>query len=363
MATTGKSTRMHDKQFYYSDGSLVLSAHGDAKDAELALAVVDSDKLPVLPNIGEDSLANSPSANEDIIIYFRIHRSLLVEESTVIKDMFLVGSSAEHELYDGTPLIALHDKASDVRGFLRAIYKPLTIFLPRYSFRTTTLLRGPLLLAVKYQADAMKEIIISHLRNDWPDDDYDAWKKRGASIPGEDPAPEALLRLARTAGCTEELRKSMAIAYYILLSVNPSSWDSESLETADFMSLIQGRSKINLLFMGWVSGVDGGPEGPGPLLRLPCIRRCQVATFKEWLLAEWSKCSLESMDIVRYLDSVAQKIETAGINDTLCSAACRKAALKWVMLMAKTFYERLEDIFFAVNASTSTVHADENAVD
>lgn len=117
---------MHDKQFYYSDGSLVLSAHGDAKDAEHVLAVVDSDKLPVLPAIGGDSeLANSPSANEDIIIYFRIHRSLLVEESTVIKDMFLVGSSAEHELYDGVPLIALYDKASDVRGFLGAIYKPL----------------------------------------------------------------------------------------------------------------------------------------------------------------------------------------------------------------------------------------------
>lgn len=167
----------------------------------------------------------------------------------------------------------------------------------------------------------------------------------------------------RTTGCTEELRKYMAIAYYTLLSVNPSCWDSEFFETADFMSLIQGRSKINLLFMRWVSGVDGGPEGPGPLLQLPCIRLCRVAAFKEWLLAEWSKCSLESMDIVKYLDSVARKIEKIDINNMLCSAECRTTALKWVMLMAKTFYERLEDIFYVVNASTSTVHADESAAD
>lgn len=185
----------------------------------------------------------------------------------------------------------------------------------------------------------MKETIISHLRNDWPGDDYNAWKMRGASIPEKDPAPEALIRLARTTGCTEELRKYMAIAYYTLLSVNPSCWDSEFFETADFMSLIQGRSKINLLFMRWVSGVDGGPEGPGPLLQLPCIRLCRVAAFKEWLLAEWSKCSLESMDIVKYLDSVARKIEKIDINNTLCSAECRTTALKWVMLMAKTFYD------------------------
>lgn len=78
---------------------------------------------------GTANAADENIAEGGVLVYFRVHRSMLVGESEVFRDMFVVGqrstSATNGEIYDGVPLITMYDKAKDIRGFLRAIYKPL----------------------------------------------------------------------------------------------------------------------------------------------------------------------------------------------------------------------------------------------
>jgi hypothetical protein len=73
-----------DEDFYFEDGSLILSA----KNA-------DGD-----------------------LVYFRVHRSVLAKQSSVFKDMFSVPSPSEVDMYDGLPLVHVHDEAKEVKEFI-----------------------------------------------------------------------------------------------------------------------------------------------------------------------------------------------------------------------------------------------------
>lgn len=53
---------------------------------------------------------------------FRVHRSILAAHCEVFKDMFAVCAPPEdEEMYDGCPLIVMHDKPVDMRRFLKVI--------------------------------------------------------------------------------------------------------------------------------------------------------------------------------------------------------------------------------------------------
>jgi len=79
-----------DEDLYFEDGSVILSA----KDADGAL------------------------------VYFRIHKSVLERQSSVFKDMFSVPSPAETDLYDGLPLVHVHDDSKELKEFLQVMYDP-----------------------------------------------------------------------------------------------------------------------------------------------------------------------------------------------------------------------------------------------
>lgn len=108
---------MHDKSFYFSDGDVVLSAPGNAGDDEAIAVAIEASNSIITP-----AYSQSPAA----VVYFRIRKALLTEQPSMFTDMFEVVNSSlsEQDLYDGVPLIALHDEASHVRGFLRVLSKP-----------------------------------------------------------------------------------------------------------------------------------------------------------------------------------------------------------------------------------------------
>lgn len=79
------------EEFYFEDGSIVLSA----KDADGNL------------------------------VYFRIHKSILARQSAVFNAMFSAPSPPpEVDMYDGLPLVRVHDEAEELKEFIQVLYDP-----------------------------------------------------------------------------------------------------------------------------------------------------------------------------------------------------------------------------------------------
>lgn len=69
---------------------------------------------------------------DNVLLLFRVHRSILSCHSEVFRDMFTVGSpqSNESEFYDGLPLVCLaNDNYKDAESLVWALYDP------RYALR------------------------------------------------------------------------------------------------------------------------------------------------------------------------------------------------------------------------------------
>ncbi|KAF4568121.1 hypothetical protein EYR40_010484 [Pleurotus pulmonarius] len=327
---------MRDKTLYFADGSFVLSALGDKDDIDQA-------------NDTDEGLV-SEDKHGDIIVYFRVHQSLLSRTSTVFADMFTVGSaSSTDDLYDGVPLIAVQDKAEYLRGFLKAIYEPSfatsSIFLPRYSSATARLFKGPLRLAIMYQADALKARLISHLQTDWPGKDYDRWTRRQAEFPDATPPdPQELLNLVRTTNLADELRTPLAVAYYAMLGYPAKAWVPRMLEVTDLIILAIGRCKINAWLCAWTKGDTGKAEIPaGPKLELTC-KKCTPERFREKLLLDWmSESSEANSQVIEYLQRIANSLSKG--HGGGCCSRCRSEVQQWLREMAEAFYDHLEEIF------------------
>ncbi|KAG9217943.1 hypothetical protein CCMSSC00406_0008584 [Pleurotus cornucopiae] len=181
---------MRDKSFDFSDGDVLLSAPSNAGgDEAIAVDAEASNSNITLV------YSQTPAA----VVYFRIHKALLTGHPSMFTDMFEVvnPSLSEQDSYDGVPLIALHDEASHVRGFLRVLSQP----------------------------------------------DYAAWKKRQWQEPksfpgGSSPDPEPFIHLVRTTNTSELLRKHLALAFYALLSRRPSTWRTNLLDAEDLNTLV-----------------------------------------------------------------------------------------------------------------------------
>lgn len=92
----------HHERHYISDGNVVLSA-------------VSQDKTRA--------------------VVFRVHKSLLTEQSEVFESMFAVpqgdGESDGHvESYEGLPLVRMPDTAEEVGELLNALRDPLYVAIP-----------------------------------------------------------------------------------------------------------------------------------------------------------------------------------------------------------------------------------------
>ncbi|KAL4266157.1 hypothetical protein AB1N83_000519 [Pleurotus pulmonarius] len=354
------SRRMHDNTFYFDDGSIVLAACSDYADEE---------KATYVDTLGPTSSIDRSIANE-ITVYFRVHRSILVGESEVFKDMFIVGqtsaSTTNAEVYDGVPLIVMQDKAEDVRGFLQAIYKPSSVFLERYDPASAKLLTSPLLLAVKYQADNLKDRIIEQLEADWPASDYSAWKykreKLEAGMSGCGMCisePVDLLQLIRKVNMPDDsLKKLRAVALHNMLGLPDDTYydvDPAALDARDCLALVAGQTKTNNLLWSWIKleepipGTAADDEGPA----FDDCPRCKAKMFRDELFSKWMGLSLYYPDALVFLDMEARHISEGhgSAAALLCSYECRKEAEAWMDALAEEFYRKLDEIYYLIDLS------------
>jgi len=79
-----------DEDLYFEDGSVILSA--------------------------KDTDGN--------FVYFRIHKSVLAKQSSIFKDMFSLPPPADMDVYDGLPLVQVHDNSKELKEFLQVMYDP-----------------------------------------------------------------------------------------------------------------------------------------------------------------------------------------------------------------------------------------------
>jgi hypothetical protein len=52
------------------------------------------------------------------LVYFRVPKPVLSKPSAVFKDMFSMPSPSEVNMYDGLPLVHVHDDAKELKQFL-----------------------------------------------------------------------------------------------------------------------------------------------------------------------------------------------------------------------------------------------------
>ncbi|KAJ7629881.1 hypothetical protein B0H17DRAFT_1150396 [Mycena rosella] len=127
-----KSAR--DPNFYAEDGNIILAA----KDSE------------------------------NRTIYFRLHRSILVKHSPVFADMFSMPPPPTAEKYDGVPLVEMPDDADGLRTLIALLYDPQCISVILKSEDFAARMFDPAVLARKYQVDWIREMVASHLEQQWP---------------------------------------------------------------------------------------------------------------------------------------------------------------------------------------------------
>jgi hypothetical protein len=96
-----RSNDKRDEDLYFADGSVVLSVN-------------DTD---------------------DNLVYFRVHKSVLAKNSLVFEDMLTMPTPADHDSYDGLPLVHLHDDAKDLKEFLAMLYDPWSAHIPLFELR------------------------------------------------------------------------------------------------------------------------------------------------------------------------------------------------------------------------------------
>ncbi|KII89405.1 hypothetical protein PLICRDRAFT_53836 [Plicaturopsis crispa FD-325 SS-3] len=218
-ARSSDAEENRDPDLYFEDGSIVLSASAHAGN-------------------GGDS-----ESETKVVTYFRVHKTVLASHAGVFKDMFSITPPAVMEEYDGVPLVILHDDPKDLKAFLHIIYDahPISVVQPRHP-ETANILRGPLKLATKYQADTLREWMVTVLERDWPStlDEWDALSQpRHKSAVPLDPAQ--VICIARESNVPSIL----PLAFYMLSELASSRWtEYPDLTRQDFQVLAAGIRKM-----------------------------------------------------------------------------------------------------------------------
>ncbi|KAJ7184642.1 hypothetical protein C8R46DRAFT_938626 [Mycena filopes] len=98
---------------------------------------------------------------------YRVFRGILAARSPVFQDMLSFPQPPASELVEGCPLVHLHDSATEVTVFLRALFDS-GYFLP-YPFATDlNILSGTLRLSHKYGVEFLRRRALIHLSSSYP---------------------------------------------------------------------------------------------------------------------------------------------------------------------------------------------------
>jgi len=111
------------------------------------------------------------SSKDSSTILFRVHRSLLSDQSEVFASMFELpqGEGSCHiEYYDGLPLVRLPDTSEDVVALLDVLRDPLHFYERSLESDTPRRIRPALHMASKYLMTSLQAKLVGIFESEWP---------------------------------------------------------------------------------------------------------------------------------------------------------------------------------------------------
>ncbi|KAI0697579.1 hypothetical protein BC835DRAFT_755422 [Cytidiella melzeri] len=209
-----------------------------------------------------DIVISATSKTKTYIQFYRVDRIFLARRSPVFKDMLSLGEGAVNEQYDGAPKVHFPDDAEDVAGLLAGLYNTATLPLTRFSPDTPILVQGIMRLAVKYDIESIRTMIIRHIEADWPHtlqdwerrqhdkaksllfDSSDSDSEHHAVLYDRFPEPASAIRFVMEFGCPAIL----PAAFYELAVAPDVDFSSGirwgCLHTTDLLTLVAGKSAL-----------------------------------------------------------------------------------------------------------------------
>lgn len=219
-------------------------------------------------------------------------------------------------MYDGFPLVHLHDDPKEIHDLLQTFYDSrsvskippihLCIIDSYYSYlpflpldtNTTAKLIAPLELATKYEVDHLRSRIIAQLELEWPST-LGSWEKLNAV---DRPKPEPVIRLARDYGVPTVL----LAAFYQLSTSSTSDMDLAFLRTEDIFAVLAGRERMQAYLSARFPYVDDPYwMAYDTFLTLGC-KKCRIEVFWSTFLPKL----FHSRDPMKVLHDLIQSIET-----------------------------------------------------
>ncbi|KAJ7187972.1 hypothetical protein C8R46DRAFT_1241492 [Mycena filopes] len=274
----GLTPAEHDRDLYFQDGNLVLSAN----------------------------------TSEGCTVYLRLHRGILERHSAVFADMLAMPSPPSLERYDGVPLVVMPDEAKALREFITLLYDPLCISSILEGENFTLRMLGPTQLAKKYQVDWICKLVASQLQKQWPSTivgwstiakeedetrwraDYKSWTPQFIEDASprlrQLPEPVSSILLARE--CDVPSIIPLAFLHLLRFPLEQSDegtdnpcipdfypWISPKrslLLVSDWHRLAVARERIAKWFTGW------GPNPSNPWKDCGSGKRCEAITYRTW---------------------------------------------------------------------------------
>ncbi|KAL5488385.1 hypothetical protein ACEPAI_6493 [Sanghuangporus weigelae] len=157
-------------------------------------------------------------------VAFKVHRGQLARHSEVFRDLLSLPQPIDEAIFEGCPLVELHDSPTDLWYLLRALYDGL--YFKQLCATDFTPLSSILRLSSKYFMEHLRERCISRLMIDWPTTlacwdsrEGEATDKHGRYSPrARFPHPILVINFARQMGITSVLPS----AFYDLCRYGPS---------------------------------------------------------------------------------------------------------------------------------------------
>ncbi|KAJ7495407.1 hypothetical protein FB451DRAFT_1077050 [Mycena latifolia] len=140
---------------------------------------------------------------------FRVYRGVLAAQSPIFSDTFAIPQPPKEDLYEGCPLVVLHDSPQDLTLFLSALHD--AGYFVKYPVTKFSTLSALLRLATKYDVDHLRTRMISLLTAIYPSS-FSQWLPRRLP-PGYKEVPDDDF-LALTLASTHNIGSVLPGIYY-----------------------------------------------------------------------------------------------------------------------------------------------------
>ncbi|KAJ7048647.1 hypothetical protein C8F01DRAFT_1070369 [Mycena amicta] len=263
---------------------------------------------------------------------FRVSKGVLAARSTVFRDMLAFDSPSVEdgeEMVDGCPVVRLHDSASDVEVFLRAIFDS-SFFEPPPSKTTLPTIAGILRLSHKYDVQYLRRRALQHLDTGYPTS-LAVYEVSGAETFSSDGLDDSLLtiRVASEVGATWVLPTAFYFLCYSDMReiLNSPQWPL--LSAVDRETTIVSYTKQRLACPPVL-----------PFLRIPFVEGC--TSLKD--CDEYRVQNLENVHNWNISDPLGSYRDWSPFENLIC-AYCLKMAEMYHRQARKKLWDGLPEIY------------------